>query len=161
MENLVLTRIDFRLIHGQVMTRWVKKLNVQHIIVIDDNTATSFILKKIILNAAPENIETEVLTVKEAAAKFSDGTLSDKRLLILFKDANTAAEAYKEGVKYDTLQIGGIEGSGEKKAVATNLVMSEEDMLALKPVHEAGVRIYAQPIPEVSEVDFSVIEKKF
>ena len=24
MENLKLTRIDFRLIHGQVMTRWVR-----------------------------------------------------------------------------------------------------------------------------------------
>lgn len=26
MDNLKLTRIDFRLIHGQVMTRWVKNM---------------------------------------------------------------------------------------------------------------------------------------
>lgn len=28
MENLKLTRIDFRLIHGQVMTRWVAKYEI-------------------------------------------------------------------------------------------------------------------------------------
>ena len=36
MENLKLTRIDFRLIHGQVMTRWVAKYEIESIVVIDD-----------------------------------------------------------------------------------------------------------------------------
>ena len=29
MENLKLTRIDFRLIHGQVMTRWVENMKLK------------------------------------------------------------------------------------------------------------------------------------
>ena len=41
MENLKLTRIDFRLIHGQVMTRWVKKYGITNIVVIDDKSAKS------------------------------------------------------------------------------------------------------------------------
>lgn len=46
MENLKLTRIDFRLIHGQVMTRWVAKYEIESIVVIDDRSAKSPILKK-------------------------------------------------------------------------------------------------------------------
>ena len=53
MENLKLTRIDFRLIHGQVMTRWVAKYEIESIVVIDDRSAKSPILKKILLGAAP------------------------------------------------------------------------------------------------------------
>ena len=36
MENLVLTRIDDRLIHGQVMTAWIKQKNAVQVVVADD-----------------------------------------------------------------------------------------------------------------------------
>lgn len=39
MENLLLVRIDDRLIHGQVMTAWMKTLPAKQIIVIDDKVA--------------------------------------------------------------------------------------------------------------------------
>ena len=57
MENLKLTRIDFRLIHGQVMTRWVAKYEIESIVVIDDRSAKSPILKKILLGAAPSGVK--------------------------------------------------------------------------------------------------------
>lgn len=161
MENLKLTRIDFRLIHGQVMTRWVKKYDINHIIVIDDKTAKSSILKKIILNAAPSSIEAEVLTISEAVERWQGEGLSQKRLLVLFKDVSSAVAAWNEGVKYEELQIGGIEGSANKKTILRNVVMAEEEMLALEPLHEAGVAIYVQPIPENSTVKFNEIKKKF
>ena len=37
MENLLLVRIDDRLIHGHVMTAWMKTLPAKQIIVIDRN----------------------------------------------------------------------------------------------------------------------------
>ena len=39
MENLVLTRIDDRLIHGQVMTAWIKQKNAVQVVVADDEVA--------------------------------------------------------------------------------------------------------------------------
>ena len=161
MENLKLTRIDFRLIHGQVMARWVKQFDIDHIIVIDDKTAKSPILKKIILNAAPKSIKTEVLTVQQAATRWNDNTLSDKKLLILFKDINGALSAYDAGINYDSLQVGGIEGSGDKKNVNKNVVMSKEEMLQLKSLNDKGVDVFIQPIPEDSCLRFPAIENKF
>lgn len=161
MDNLKLTRIDFRLIHGQVMTRWVKKYNINHIIVIDDKTAKSPILKKIILNAAPKDIQAEVFTISEAAERWNNQTLSDKNLLILFKDVSSAVNAWNEGVKYDSLQIGGIEGSANKKPILRNVVMSKEEMLELKPISDSGVNVFVQPIPENTEVKFQAVENKF
>jgi D-glucosaminate-specific PTS system IIB component len=59
MDNLKLTRIDFRLIHGQVMTRWVKQYGITDIVVIHDKSANSPILKKILLNAAPAGVNVQ------------------------------------------------------------------------------------------------------
>ena len=39
MENLVLTRIDDRLIHGQVMTAWIKNKKATQVVIVDDLVA--------------------------------------------------------------------------------------------------------------------------
>lgn len=39
MSNIVLTRIDDRLIHGQVMTSWLNFTSATKIMVVDDKSA--------------------------------------------------------------------------------------------------------------------------
>lgn len=161
MNEIKLARVDFRLIHGQVMTRWVKKYNINHIIVIDDQTATSPILKKIILNAAPTSILTEVLTSDQALIRWKNNEMTEKNLLILFKSINTAVDAWKKGINFEKLQIGGVEGAGHKKAIFRNVVMSDEEISLLKEIDKEDVDIYIQPIPEDTPMSFSVIKNKF
>lgn len=36
MAEIKLVRVDFRLIHGQVITRWLKQTNANRIVVIDN-----------------------------------------------------------------------------------------------------------------------------
>ena len=95
MENLKLTRIDFRLIHGQVMTRWVAKYEIESIVVIDDRSAKSPILKKILLGAAPSGVKVIVWNVAEAAEKWKAGEFPKSNLLILFKNTSQAKAAWE------------------------------------------------------------------
>lgn len=161
MDNLKLTRIDFRLIHGQVMTRWVKKYDIESIVVIDDRSAKSLIMKKILLNAAPHGVKVEVLTADEAGKRWKEESFPTNNLLILFKTPAGAAKAYAAGVKYPSLQVGGIEGAGNKVNICRNIVMSQEDVDALKPMYEDGVEIFCQPIPEDNKVPFKTALEKF
>ena len=120
MENLKLTRIDFRLIHGQVMTRWVAKYEIESIVVIDDRSAKSPILKKILLGAAPSGVKVLVWNVAEAAEKWKAEEFPKNNLLILFKNTSQAKAAWEAGVNFPSLQVGGIEGSGDKKNIYKN-----------------------------------------
>ena len=52
MRNIVLTRVDERLIHGQVMTSWLKLCNANVIVIIDAASATNAFLKRILFAAA-------------------------------------------------------------------------------------------------------------
>lgn len=161
MENLKLTRIDFRLIHGQVMTRWVKQFNIETIVVIDDKSAKSAIMKKILLGAAPHGVKVEIETCENAAKRWQEGTMPTNNTMLLFKTPSSAAKAYELGVKYPSLQVGGIEGAGNKTNICRNIVMSKEDVDALRPVYEAGVNVYCQPIPEDAEYPFKSALEKF
>ena len=161
MDNLKLVRIDFRLIHGQVMTRWVKKYDITNIVVIDDKSSKSPILKKILLNAAHAGIKVEIESVESAVVRWKEGNFPKGNLLILFKDPETTGRAWKAGIDFKSLQIGGIEGSALKKNICRNIVMSKEDIDHLKPIHDGGVKVFCQPIPDDSEVPFKTALDKF
>ena len=49
-------RCDDRLIHGQVIYKWVKYLNIKQIIVVDDETSQDVISKGLVRMAAPKDI---------------------------------------------------------------------------------------------------------
>ena len=42
-------RIDDRLIHGEVITMWLRYTNAEVVMVVDDETATNQIMKKILI----------------------------------------------------------------------------------------------------------------
>ena len=162
MENLKLTRIDFRLIHGQVMTRWCKEYETDAIVVVDDRSASSSLLKKILLGAAPAGVAVTVESVESAAEKWkADELPKSNSVMILFKNTDTALRAWKAGVKFPSLQVGGIEGAGNKKNIYKNVVMSKEEAAQLKELGDGGVDVYFQPIPEDAHYPLSEALKKF
>ena len=57
MRNVVLTRVDERLIHGQVMTSWLKLCNANVILIIDAGSASNAFLKRILFAAAKKLYE--------------------------------------------------------------------------------------------------------
>ncbi len=58
-----LARIDDRLIHGQVATRWTKETNVQRIIVVSDEVAADTVRKTLLTQVAPPGVTAHVVDV--------------------------------------------------------------------------------------------------
>ena len=46
MRNIVLARVDDRLIHGEVVSVWTPALSVNHIVIVDDGVAADAFNKK-------------------------------------------------------------------------------------------------------------------
>ena len=58
-----LARIDDRLIHGQVATRWTKETNVKRIIVVSDEVAADTVRKTLLTQVAPPGVTAHVVDV--------------------------------------------------------------------------------------------------
>ncbi len=52
MANIKLIRIDFRLIHGQVVNKWIKITRSNKIVVIDDSLASNEFMRSVYIMAA-------------------------------------------------------------------------------------------------------------
>ena len=53
MSNVVMTRVDARLIHGQVAVRWTKVLQAKKIVVVDNKSAADDFLTELAASGSP------------------------------------------------------------------------------------------------------------
>ena len=85
MKNVVLCRIDDRLIHGQVVTSWVKQTNGNKIFVVDDALTKDMFMQKILSAAAPPGVKVEVLGISDAVDVLKGEAGSGENVIILVK----------------------------------------------------------------------------
>ena len=84
MKNIVWTRIDDRLIHGQVMTQWIQYTEANEVLIIDDGVAKDSFLQMVMKSSVPGKISLKVLSVKDAIGYLNeDGT--HEKIIILVK----------------------------------------------------------------------------
>ena len=65
--SIALARIDDRLIHGQVVVGWVKALDIQALVVINDAIAANAMQKTLMEMAVPSGLKVHFATVEEGA----------------------------------------------------------------------------------------------
>ena len=83
MAELVLTRIDSRLIHGQVVTKWVGQSGANRIIVVSDELVNDEFMKNIYLMAAPPSVKVDVYGTEEAGKLWKEDQFGTGKVLLL------------------------------------------------------------------------------
>ena len=129
--NIVLTRIDNRLLHGIVMTQWAGTTGAQRVMVIDDKTANSPILKQTMMLAKPAGMAASIITYDTALANMKAGKYEGQKIFLLTKSPVTILKLVKEGIKIPNLQIGATE-SLEGFKCSRRAFLSEEEVNIVK-----------------------------
>lgn len=161
MAQIELIRADFRLIHGQVITKWIKQTAANKILIIDDVLAKDAFMSSIYVMAAPPGIEVIVDTVEDALSKWNSESYGNARLFVLVKDVSSAYRLFKGGFPMKEFQIGGLGAGPGRKVVYGPITLDEEDTKKLKEIQEAGTRVYLHQVPDDPSMEFSkILEKK-
>ena len=148
MAEIKMTRVDFRLVHGQIVVKWCKACDVDKIVVIDDVVASDDFMSQIYASAAPAGVVVKSYSQEKA-----------KRLW--FKDIDTCYAMIKGGMELKSVQLGGVPQMGDRRAVKRAVFLGEKEMQQLKELHDMGVEITAQLIPEDSKYDYDEIVKVY
>ena len=88
MAKSLAVRVDDRLIHGQVVTQWVKVFKAQKIVVIDNNVAKDKMQKNVLKFAAPPEIKVSIFSVDKAVEIWEKNQFGNLNVFVLFKDVN-------------------------------------------------------------------------
>lgn len=146
--EIVHTRVDFRLIHGQVITKWIRLCGASEIVIIDDALEKDPFLLSIYTMAAPPGFEVKVYGVETSMAKWNEGTFVDDKAFVLFKDISTLLRAVQAGLPVGEVQVGGVEFKPGRTNVYGTVSLDDSDARALKSVQDAGFPVYFQSTAE-------------
>lgn len=142
--SVVLTRVDFRLIHGQVITNWLTRLQINEIVTIDTALSEDEFMQDVFKMAAPKGVKIRIVSVAEAVSAQENGDFEKNRILILFKNVQELEQAVKAGLKLEEVQIGGLGGGAGRKAVHYAVTLDQVDADILKGLEAGGIKIYFQ-----------------
>jgi PTS system mannose-specific IIB component len=149
--NLVLTRIDNRLIHGQVLESWVPHVQANCIVVANDLLAANPLKKLMMKASVPSRMRVEIASVADAVQLLLTSTLDDYRVLLLFGTPADALRAYRLGLNYQQLNLGNLHADAGKARFSCTVFLALEDLDDLKTLEEAGISITARCIPADTE----------
>jgi PTS system mannose-specific IIB component len=153
MLNVVLTRIDDRLIHGQVMAAWAKFTRANRIIIVDDMVADDPFMCKVLKMAAPPGMRVEVYNVQQAIDVINGDNSINDRVIILAKHPKTINLLLDGGVEIKELNVGGMAAGPGRKVLYKNVSASLEEKEVFKNIISKGTNVYIKIIPDDKEVD--------
>lgn len=156
MGKLNMVRVDYRMVHGQIVAKWIKFRPVDRLILADDSLVDDPFMGDIYRMAVPDR---EVDIVKLGDVQTAIDRKNDTVLLI-FKDVASAYTVYKNGLQLPELNVGAVQNSVQRKAVVQGVALSVEEYEKLSEMKAEGVNVFLQPIPENDPVSLGSIEKK-
>ncbi len=157
MRNIIFTRIDERLIHGQVATSWLKVTSPDTILVIDDATAKNAFSTRILRAATPKGYDLKVMTLEDAKTYLKEETEGEK-VFVLTKVPAPLLKLIQSGVHFNEIILGNMGGGAGRKRFNKNVNATDQEVQDLKDIVELGTPVYAQMVPTDSKVD---IKKMF
>ena len=153
---LSLIRVDDRLIHGQVMAVWVRALNINHILVIDNTTAADAFSQQVMQLAVPSTMRLSIYSVANAVAALHNAEISDDHVLVLLRDVESAADL-QPLFRWTALNLGGSGMSAGRKLIWRSIALSNRQIKLLDRLQTDGVDVYLQMVPSDHKRRYSSI----
>lgn len=160
MGRIALVRVDSRLVHGQVVAKWVKQTNATQLLVLDDDLAKDPFLTRVYTMAAPPGAKVDILSINSFLERWNKDQFGNNTLLIILKNVKAAKAAYDAGVPMEALQVGGLAGGPGRKNVYLNITLDAQDVAYLEEIQRGGVRITFQTIPEDTPASFDSVKTR-
>ena len=127
-KDLVLVRIDDRLIHGQIATQWLKTTHANKVLVMDDEGGVAWCLRE----------------PKE-----------DERVMVLVKVPETIEALIDGGISLHDVILGGMGFKEGRSRINRNVSASPEEVECMQRIVARGTRILYQLVPSDAPKDLN------
>ena len=158
--DAIFTRIDSRLIHGQVAGTWVPHIAPQTFIAASDNAAHDQLRKSLLLQVAPTSVKTNVLDIAKAGRVYNNPKYTGMKTMFVVESPVDVVRLLDEGVKINEVNVGGVTFKTGMVQLSDAVYASEEHLEAYRELIKRGVKLTVQQLPNHSPVDLEKILKQ-
>lgn len=150
---ILLTRVDHRLLHGQVAFSWTQGLGADCILIANDDVPTNDIRKTTIKLAKPQGVKLVIKTIEDAISALQSGVTDKYKLFIVVEsisDAYRLAEAYPE---IKQINLGGIKAKEGSRSLGKAVNVLPEEETLLDQLVEKGLEVEIRQVPGDKKVN--------
>ena len=135
MPNILLTRIDNRLVHGQVGVTWTKTAA-------EDRIQQSLMS----VTAKSSGVGIRFFSIEKTAAIIGNAA-PEQKIFIVCRTPKDVRRLVEAGVDLKEVNVGNMHFSEGKRALTKKVYVDDEDMDDLKYLVSKGINVYAQDVP--------------
>ena len=147
MPDIRLTRIDNRLIHGQVATQWCGVVGANLLLVANDAVAADEFRQGLMNMAAPAYAQTRFFTI-EKTINIIHKASANQHIAIICESPQDVLKLVEGGVPIKKLNIGNMHMAEGKRQVATSVAVDDDDVATFRKLQDLGVELEIKRVPD-------------
>jgi PTS system mannose-specific IIB component/fructoselysine and glucoselysine-specific PTS system IIB component len=142
-----LTRIDDRLVHGQVAMTWTPALGADCLIVANDKVAKDEFMKMTLGLAKPASAKLLIKSLADTVTFLNDPRGQSLKILVLVNSVKDAAALANEVSEIQSVNFGGIRTKEGTRSIAKAIAVTEDDITIIKEMLAKGLELEVRQVP--------------
>lgn len=145
--NILMTRIDNRLIHGQVGITWTNSLGANLVVVANDEAANDPIQQSLMDMVVSDGVQTRYFTIQKTIDIIHKAAERQK-IFIVCKTPQDVLTLVKGGVPIDFVNIGNMHFCEGKKQIHKTVSVDNNDIDAFRQLNQLGITCEIRRVPD-------------
>ncbi|MCK2074398.1 PTS galactosamine transporter subunit IIB [Pediococcus acidilactici] len=145
--NILMTRVDNRLVHGQVGVTWTRAVKANLIVVANDDAANDELQQKLMATTADSSgadirfftIEKTINVINKAADR--------QHIFLVVKTPGDLLNLVEGGVPVNKVNVGNMHFAQGKREITKKVYVDDQDVHDLLAVANRGIEIFIQDYP--------------
>lgn len=142
-----LTRIDDRLVHGQIAFTWTPALGVDCLLIANDKVAKDEFLKMTLGLAKPANTRLLIKSLADAATFLNDEKSRNAKILLIVNSVKDAYAMTNQVDEIKSINFGGLRMINGTRLISKAVAVSDEDITLIKELLDKGIELELRQVP--------------
>ncbi len=147
-----LTRIDDRLVHGQVAFTWTPAISADCLVVANDKVAKDEFMKMTLGLAKPASARLIIKSLADAATFINDARAQQMKILLIVNSVKDAAIMANTVAEIKSINFGGIRTKEGSKPISKAIALTDEDIAIVKELLSGGLELEVRQVPTDKKV---------
>ncbi len=149
---IMYTRVDNRLVHGQVGVTWVNHLGANMIVVANDEVAEDEVQQSLMDMVVPDTVEMRYFSIQEAIDKLN--LAGDwQHIFLVVRTPQDVLRLVEGGIDLKKVNLGNMHFKEGKKQITSTISVDEDDKKTIKALLDRGVQLEIRRVPDEPATD--------
>ncbi|EYU13489.1 PTS N-acetylgalactosamine transporter subunit IIB [Photorhabdus aegyptia] len=145
--NILMTRIDNRLVHGQVGVTWTNSLGANLVLVANDQAAGDLMQQNLMDMVVSDGVQTRYFTLQKTIDVIHKAAERQK-IFIVCKTPQDVLTLVKGGVPIRFVNVGNMHFTEGKRQIHKTVSVDDSDMAVFRELEQLGVTCEIRRVPD-------------